>query len=338
MIEAEASTSSKAGVLRIANLVVQAGRGQDMTAPVTDVSLDVCRGEAFGIVGESGSGKSLTLRAVIDLLPEGLRRSGGSIAVRLDEGADWVSDVATLRGRGISMIFQEPMTALNPTMRVGDIVTVGARAHRGLSRTQAHDLAVELLAEVRLPDPEAQVRKWPHQLSGGQRQRVMIAMALATDPKLLLCDEPTTALDVEVQDQILQLLDRIRRDRHLAVIFVTHDLGVIRRLCERIAVMYAGQVVEQGTVRDVFAAPTHPYTAGLLASMPTLDSDPAHPLTAIPGGQPDPRERRGGCRFADRCEHDQPDCHTMTYALGPVRGHASLSACRRADELTGALS
>lgn len=337
MIETKPDTSPKLAALCITNLAVEAGRGHDVTVPVTDVSLEVRRGEAFGIVGESGSGKSLTLRSVVDLLPDGLRRSKGTVAVRLDDGDEWVSDVAELRGRGISMIFQEPMTALNPTMRVGDIVTAGARAHCKLSRNEARDLAVKLLAEVRLDDPEAQVGKWPHQLSGGQRQRVMIAMALATDPKLLLCDEPTTALDVEVQDQILQLLDRIRRDRHLAVVFVTHDLGVIRRLCERVAVMYAGQVVEQGTVSDVFTTPTHPYTAGLLTSMPTLDSDPAHPLTAIPGGQPDPRERPSGCRFADRCAHDEPDCHTMTYALGPVQGHGALSACRRADELAGAL-
>lgn len=339
MIEATAQTTTgtatTATALRITNLVIEAGHGEDVTTPVTDVSLAVRRGEAFGIVGESGSGKSLTLRSVIDLLPEGLRRVAGSVAVRLSVESEWVTDVAHLRGRGISMIFQEPMTALNPTMRVGDIVTVGARAHRKLSRKQAHDLAVQLLTEVRLPDPEVQARKWPHQLSGGQRQRVMIAMALATDPKILLCDEPTTALDVEVQDQILQLLDRIRRDRHLAVVFVTHDLGVIRRLCERVAVMYAGQVVEQGTVRDVFGTPTHPYTAGLLGSMPTLDSDRDHPLTGISGHQPDPWERPAGCRFVDRCEYSQPDCHTMTYALEVVAGHASLSSCRRADELAG---
>lgn len=331
------TTEQKSGIghiaLQIENLQVQAGGGHHVTMPITDVSLEIKAGESFGLVGESGSGKSLTLRSIIDLLPDGVRRSQGDIAVRLNENEPWTTDVARLRGRGISMIFQEPMTALNPTMRVGDIVTAGARAHQRLSGKQARRLAEDLLAEVRLPDPAAQIRKWPHQLSGGQRQRVMIAMALATNPKLLLCDEPTTALDVEVQDQILQLLDRIRRDRNLTIVFVTHDLGVIRRLCERVAVMYAGQVVEIGTVREVFSKPAHPYTAALLDSMPTLDADPDHPLRAVPGNQPDPQERPPGCRFASRCQYCEPDCETMTYGLAAIPPLSSVSACRRAPEL-----
>ncbi|WP_030455793.1 ABC transporter ATP-binding protein [Herbidospora cretacea] len=321
-------------LLRITDLVLESGPASAPLRPVSHVGFEVAHGEAFGLVGESGSGKSLTLRAVTGLLPEGVRQVGGTLELERD-GTLRPYRFAEARGRGIGMVFQEPMTALNPTMRIGDLVTAGPRARYGWSRRTARRRAVDLLAEVGMPDPEAQARMWPHQLSGGLRQRVMIAMALATEPSVLLCDEPTTALDVAVQDQILRLLHRIRTERGLSIVFVTHDLGVVRRLCDRVAVMYAGQVVETGRVDEVFTRPTHPYSAGLLRSMPTPDTPRDRPLAAIPGGQPPAGDRPEGCRFAPRCAHALPACAGLAHTLARVPGSPSRSACLRVADLGG---
>ena len=229
-------------VIEIANLSIATGHGG--VTLVDDVSLHVDAGECLGIVGESGSGKSLTLRSVLGLLPPTLHRTHGSLRFQGDKEGLKPVEPHDLRGHGVSMIFQEPMSSLNPTMRIGDLVAAGPRA-RGMSRRAAAEQALRLLAEVGVPHPEQRARAWPHQLSGGLRQRVMIAMALSVEPRLLLCDEPTTALDTTVQDQILTLVERLRIERGLALIFVSHDLSVISRIADRTAVMYAGRIIER---------------------------------------------------------------------------------------------
>ncbi len=307
-------------VLQVSDLRVSVGGA----LAVDGVSLEVGAGECLGLVGESGSGKSLTLRAAIGLLPRGVARTGGEL--RFAPTAD-AAPVAyrpeDVRGHGVSMVFQEPMTALNPTRRVGEsvgeVVRVAARAR--LRRQQARLRAVELLEEVGVPEPGRRARAYPHELSGGLRQRVAIAAALAGDPRLLLCDEPTTALDVTVQDQVLGLLDRLRRERGLAVLFVTHDLGVVARLSQRVAVMYAGRVVEHGTTARVLHDPRHPYTIALRDAVPDAFGTGALPH-GIPGSQPVPSERGAGCRFAPRCPQAGTPCLETDPALLPVDGRA----------------
>jgi len=230
---------------------------------VHGIDFDVFTGETVGLVGESGSGKSLTLRSICGLLPDGIVRSGGVVAVDVD-GSGQVRDGADLRGRGLAMVFQEPMSSLNPTMRIGDLVTIGPRTLRGLSRKEARSRSLELMREVGIPDAERRMRAWPHELSGGLRQRVMIAMALATDPKILLCDEPTTALDVSVQDQILRLLMQLKENRGLSMVLVTHDLAVVSQVCDRVIVMENGLIVESGLTNEILNSPRHNYTRSLI--------------------------------------------------------------------------
>jgi oligopeptide/dipeptide ABC transporter ATP-binding protein len=222
-----------------------------------------------------------------------------------------------VHGHGISIIFQEPMTALNPTMRVGDLIAEGPRIHQGLSKAAARARAIELMRLVGIPSPERRARMWPHQLSGGLRQRVMIATALSTEPKLVLCDEPTTALDVSVQDQILGLLQDLRVRLGMAIIFVSHDIAVLGELCDRLAIMYAGQIVEIGPADDVISTPNHPYTAALMASVPSFQGT-SEELQGIPGHPPDPAAFASGCRFAPRCAFAQEDCSQTTYELNPT--------------------
>lgn len=308
-------------LLSVDGLSVRLTHAGRTVTPVDEVSFTLAAGEALGIVGESGSGKSLTLRAVLGLLPPGGEMDG---SIRFDP-----HDIT--RHRGIGMIFQEPMTALNPTMRVGDLIAEGARNRAGLSRGAARGRAVELLRAAGVPEPDRRARMWPHQLSGGLRQRVMIAAALSTDPALLLCDEPTTALDVTIQDQILGLLTRLRHDLDMAMIFVSHDLAVVAEVCDRIAVMYAGRIVETGTVDDVLIRPRHPYTAALLAAVPSF-SAAAETLAGIGGRPPDPRAFPPGCRFAPRCGFAREDCPEATYRLTPHGTGAT--ACIHPEVLT----
>jgi oligopeptide/dipeptide ABC transporter ATP-binding protein len=270
--------------------------------PVDGVSFTLDRGETLALVGESGSGKSLTSLALVRLVPPPGRIEPGS-AIRLGD-----TDVLSLqgealrqiRGRRIGMIFQDPMTSLNPVFTVGDQIAEGVRAHLPVTRGQARERARALLQEVGIPDPGTRIDSYPHQLSGGMRQRVMIAIALAAEPDILVADEPTTALDVTVQAQILEVLDRLRRARGMAVLLITHDLGVVAGRADRVAVMYAGQIVEEAPTLELFAHPSHPYTQGLFASVPRI-SGPVTRLTPIGGTVPPATAWPAGCRFRPRC-------------------------------------
>ncbi|MGH2973683.1 MAG: ABC transporter ATP-binding protein [Solirubrobacterales bacterium] len=313
-----------APLLDIRDLRIRLAVGAGTITPVDGVDLAVQRGEILGIAGESGSGKSLTLRSILGLLPPAAQVEGELLLSPNGEAAKPFRP-EEVRGRGIAMVFQEPMTALNPTMRVGDLIAEAPRIHRGLKRAAARTRAVELMHSVGIPDPQRRARMWPHQLSGGLRQRVMIATALSTEPMLLLCDEPTTALDVTIQDQILGLLEQLRRDRGTAIMLVTHDLAVIAEVCDRVAMMYAGRVVETGRVEDVFTAPQHPYTAALLASVPSFHTRIGR-LEGIGGQPPDPRAFPPGCRFAPRCRFARDDCTRPDQRLRPI-GRDRATAC-----------
>ena len=308
--------------------------GRPEVVLVQDVSFTIGHGERYGIAGESGSGKSLTLKSIAGLLPRGLRVLDGSITFH---GSDLVpmgaGERAGLMGSRIAMIFQEPMTALNPTMRVGRQVAEGPRRHLGLSNRQASALAVEMLAMTGIPDPELRAQNYPHELSGGLRQRVMIAIALACQPQLVLCDEPTTALDVTVQKQVLTLLSRLCDDIGSALAFVTHDLAVINETCSRMSIMYGGRVMETGPVRDLYSRPLHPYTEALLASAPDFDN-PRRSLAPIPGSPPDLANPPPGCPFAPRCAHAVDECLVGTKPLLAV-GDGRLSACDRVQSIFG---
>lgn len=268
-------------LLQVENLDVSFATQTGEVAAVRDVSFDIPESGTLGLVGESGSGKSATALAILRLLPAQARirgqiKFGGESLLRLPE-----ETIRRIRGSRISMIFQEPMTALNPVMRVGDQVAEAVRAHHHVSRKEAWGRAVEALREVAITEPETRARDYPHQLSGGQRQRVMIAMALVNHPQLLIADEPTTALDVTIQAQILDLLRELRDKYKLAVLFISHDLGVVSRVADRVAVMYAGEIVEQGPVERIFAAAAHPYTRGLIGAIPTLKTDRSRPLATV---------------------------------------------------------
>jgi oligopeptide/dipeptide ABC transporter ATP-binding protein len=293
---------------------------------VDGASFELRAGEALGIVGESGSGKTMALRALVGLLPRAARLAGGEIVF---EGVDLASASAetlrAIRGRSIAMIFQEPMTALNPVMRVGEQIAEGPLVRLGYSRRRAHERAVELMRLVGIPDPEERAEAYAHELSGGMRQRVMIAIALSMEPKLILCDEPTTALDVTIQDQILKLLASLRAQLGVSVVFVSHDLAVIAQTCRRVAVMYAGQVVETGPVEQVFREPRHPYTLGLLRSVPDVD-DRRDVLSTIPGAPPDLADPPSGCRFHPRCAFVQDDCIEGEFPLRALDGERA-TAC-----------
>jgi oligopeptide/dipeptide ABC transporter ATP-binding protein len=293
---------------------------------VDGASFELRAGEALGIVGESGSGKTMALRALVGLLPRAARLAGGEIVF---EGVDLASASAetlrAIRGRSIAMIFQEPMTALNPVMRVGEQIAEGPLVRLGYSRRRAHERALELMRLVGIPDPEERAEAYAHELSGGMRQRVMIAIALSMEPKLILCDEPTTALDVTIQDQILKLLASLRAQLGVSVVFVAHDLAVIAQTCRRVAVMYAGQVVETGPVEQVFREPRHPYTLGLLRSVPDVD-DRRDVLSTIPGAPPDLADPPSGCRFHPRCAFAQDDCVDGEFPLRALDGERA-TAC-----------
>ena len=280
---------------------------------VRDLSFSVAAGEVLGLVGESGSGKSITSLAIMRLLPPQARVSGeiffaeNANAARnlsiLDDDA-----MRQLRGSRIAMIFQEPMTALNPVMRVGDQIAEAVLAHNSISKNDAWQRAVEAMNEVAIPDASRRARDYPHQLSGGMRQRIMIAMAIVNRPQLLIADEPTTALDVTIQAQILELLAQLRRKFGLAMLFISHDLAVVSRVADRVAVMYAGNLVEVGEKRDIFQTPAHPYTRGLLRAVPSLKTVRARPLQTIEGTVPALHAMPPGCGFEPRCEFRIPEC------------------------------
>ena len=294
------SETSAAPLLSIDGLTVEFPSAKGALRAVDDVSLHVNRGETLGLVGESGSGKSMTALAVIGLVPPPGRIAGGSVRFN---GADLTGmrerDLRRIRGAGVGFVFQEPMTALNPVFTIGSQLIETLAAHDIASGKAAERKAAELLDAVRLPDPERRLRDYPHQLSGGQRQRALIAMALACDPALLIADEPTTALDVTVQAEILDLLREMKSRLGLALLLITHDLGVVAETADRVAVMYAGRIVEQSPVAELFSDPLHPYTRGLLGSMPGREQ--GRQLRAIPGVVPPLGNLPPGCTFAPRC-------------------------------------
>jgi peptide/nickel transport system ATP-binding protein/oligopeptide transport system ATP-binding protein len=295
------------------------------------VSFGVAEGEILGLVGESGSGKTVTALSITQLLPPAARVVGGSVRLR---GQDLLqlprSRMNRLRGEEIAMVFQQPRASLNPLLRVGTTLDQVLRTHRKLRGSAARKVAIEVLADVGLPEPEQVLSRYPHELSGGMCQRVMIALALASEPKLLVADEPTTALDVTIQLQIVNLLARLRAEHGLALILITHNLGVVAELCDRVVVMYAGKVVEEGPVRTIFDEPRHPYTIGLLRSRPAILGDDE--LSGIPGQVPDARRRPGGCPFHPRCPYAVERCSTEPPRLEPsAEGH--LVSCHRWREV-----
>ena len=289
------------------------GRAGAGVAAVRDLTFSIAPGEVLGLVGESGSGKSVTSLALLGLLPPQARVSGQATFTQAGVSVELLSatqaQLRGLRGSRIAMIFQEPMTALNPVMRVGDQVAEAVQAHQpGISKQEAGRRAVEALREVSLPNPESSARDYPHQLSGGMRQRVMIAMAIVNRPQLLIADEPTTALDVTIQAQILDLLQELRARFSLAMLFISHDLAVVAKVADRVAVMYAGSLVELARSSSIFRSPAHPYTEGLLRSVPTLRSDRNRPLAVIAGSVPPLDALPPGCLFEPRCEFRLPSC------------------------------
>jgi oligopeptide/dipeptide ABC transporter ATP-binding protein len=307
-------------ILQVENLRTYFTTDGGVARAVDGVSFHVNPGETLGIVGESGSGKSVTSLSVMRLIPSppGKIQEGSSILFRNERGV--MEDLARateprmreIRGNDIAMIFQEPMTSLNPVFTVGDQIVESIRLHQGLGKKDAREKAIEMLQLVGIPIPRQRIDEYPHQLSGGMRQRIMIAMALACDPKLLIADEPTTALDVTIQAQILELLNRLQEELGMSIILITHDLGVVAETCDRVIVMYAGQVFEEGPVDDVFHDPQNPYTEGLLRSMPKLGGTTER-LAVIPGVVPSPTAWPTGCRFHERCpygwektEHEEP--------------------------------
>ena len=324
-------------LLEVSNLKTSFLTDDGEVTVVNDISFSVHTSRTLAIVGESGCGKSVTALSIMGLLakPAG-RITQGSICF---EGQELVGApermLQDLRGNGMSMIFQEPMTSLNPSYTVGEQIIEGLIKHRKLNRTQAREKAIEILRKVRIPSPEQRLDEFPHKLSGGMRQRVMIAMALVCEPRVLIADEPTTALDVTIQAQILELMRTLQQDTGTAIVLITHDLGVVAEVADEVLVMYAGRVVERAPVHALFDMPQHPYTVGLLGAIPRLDLEQTR-LVSIEGQVPSPAQPLSGCSFAPRCPFAQPACSNQVPALREV-GEAHFSACLRApleaDEL-----
>jgi oligopeptide/dipeptide ABC transporter ATP-binding protein len=319
---------SEAPLLSIRGLRVEFGPVDEPLVAVHDVGLTVGRGEFVGLVGESGSGKSLTCRSILQLIRPPGRIARGEIEF---EGRDLramdADELRRFRGHDVGTIFQDPFSSLNPVFRVGEQLAETLRLNAGMRKREARARATELLDHVGIPDPARRYLSYPHELSGGMRQRVMIAIALAAKPRLLIADEPTTALDVTTQAQILELLARLRREHDMAVLLVSHDFGVIAQVCDRLAVMYGGHVVETGTVGTLYSRPEHPYTRALLESVPSLESaGSAQRRAAIPGQPPELTEILPGCVFAPRCRFARPECRSISMALQPV-GPAHETAC-----------
>lgn len=333
MTQETAARLSSAPLLEVDGLVITTtGPNGETVRLIDDVSFTVHDGEVVGIVGESGSGKSLTMLAVMGLLPVGLTIAQGSIRWR---GRDIVAlrdrEMREIRGREIGMVFQDPMTALNPLRRIGSQLEEAVRLHQKVSRSEAKQQVVKLLETVGVPDPAKRARAFPHEWSGGMRQRAVIAMAMANNPALLIADEPTTALDVTVQAQVMRTLEQARTELSSALILITHDLALAAQNASRMIIMYSGRIAESGTTREIFLRPTHPYTQGLLKSLLSEGDERAY---AIPGNPPSPRQRPTGCAFAPRCElaKGRELCSEVRPFL-ELRPNGSRSACHFSDEL-----
>jgi len=310
-------------LLEVRNLVTVFHTDQGKVRAVDGVSFDIGRGEVVGLVGESGCGKSVTALSIMRLLPEpqGEILEGEIIF----EGRDLLREMRRIRGNEISIIFQEPLTSLNPVFTCGEQVREAIAVHKKLGRKKSKERAIEMLRMVKLPDPEKRYSNYPHQLSGGMRQRVMIAMALSCEPKLLIADEPSTALDVSVQAQILELLAELTEKLDMSMLLITHDLAVVAQMAERIVVMYGGKVVEEAGTEEIFSNPSHPYTLGLLEALPRIDES-VERLRTIPGYVPDPLRLPAGCRFSDRCQKAFERCYEDEPPLFEV-GEGHFSRC-----------
>ena len=320
-------------LLEVDALTTEFNTDEGVVRAVDGVGFSVEPGETLGIVGESGCGKSVTALSIMRLLPQPMGRiTDGRILFR---GRDLVREpipqMEKIRGNDIGMVFQEPMTALNPVHTIGRQLTEGLVLHKGLEARQATQEAVDILARVGIPAPDIRMGEYPHQLSGGMRQRVVIAIALACKPALLIADEPTTALDVTIQAQILELIKELQGEMGMSVILITHDMGVIAQTCDKVVVMYAGKVAEKAPVIDLFDRPAHPYTRGLLASIPRLDTIPKSRLAVIEGMVPGLRDLPAGCRFANRCSHAVSACTEAVPPLQAVRENHIVSCARWAD-------
>ncbi|MCX5859565.1 MAG: ABC transporter ATP-binding protein [Proteobacteria bacterium] len=315
-------------LLKVDNLQTHFFTPEGVIRAADGISFELSAGETLGLVGESGSGKTVTALSILRLVPPPGRIVGGRIEFA---GRDILqlnpSELRKIRGDRIAMVFQEPMSALNPVLTVGNQVLESVRLHQKVSRREGRDKTVELFKLVGIPSPEMRFAAYPHQLSGGMRQRVMLAMALAGKPDLLLADEPTTALDVTIQAQVLNLLDELKKNLGMAVLFITHDLGIIAEHADRVAICYAGKIVEMAPVRELFSRPAHPYTQGLLNSIPKFSSGEKDlKLTALPGTVPDLKHLPPGCRFEPRCSRSRPECRQYDGELKTMRtGH--LAAC-----------
>jgi oligopeptide/dipeptide ABC transporter ATP-binding protein len=320
-------------LLSVRDLVTVFPARGGVAVAVNGVSFDLRPGETLGLVGESGSGKSVTCRSILRLVPDPGEIVAGSIRF---QGREILTlsrrELRALRGAQISMIFQDPASSLNPVFTIGDQIAEPLRQHRGLGRRRAQAEALRLLERVGIPSARERLHAYPHELSGGMRQRAMIAIAISCRPKLLLADEPTTALDVTIQDQILSLLLELQAEEQMAIVLVSHDLGVIAQTCDHVAVMYAGYVVERAETRDLFASPAHPYTTALLESLPELAISTGGKLVPIAGQPPDLVDLPGGCPFAARCRHSRPDCAEVTMQL-VAAGEAHVTACPYSDEV-----
>ncbi len=326
-------------LIEIRNLQTHFHTDEGVVRAVEDVSVDIPQGKTLGLVGESGSGKSVTALSVIRLVSPPGRIAGGRILMHA--GGDKPIDLATLtdrqmrkyRGGRIGMIFQEPMTSLNPVFTAGAQIVEAIRIHEDFSKAEAWQRAVEMLRLVNIPVPEQRANEYPHQFSGGMRQRVMIAMALACTPDLLIADEPTTALDVTIQAQILDLLRNIQKEHNMSILMITHDLGVIAETADEVAVMYASKIVERAPVKKLFGAPRHPYTHGLFNSRPRPGQPSGQPLTTIEGMVPTPLQFPSGCKFHPRCPHAKDRCRSEEPQLRDV-GNETFAACHLVDEIT----
>jgi oligopeptide transport system ATP-binding protein len=319
----------RAPLLQVEDLRVQFRTTTGVITPVDGLSFEVAPGETLAVLGESGSGKSVTAQAVMGLLQAG-RVTGGRIVY---DGVDLLTRPAAearrLRGPEMAMVFQDPLSSLNPVFRVGTQIGEMFRRHRGASRREAKAAAVDLMKRVGIPDAANRVDDYPHQFSGGMRQRVMIAMAIALDPRLLIADEPTTALDVTVQAQVMALLAGLQREYGMALVLITHDLGVVADVADRMLLMYAGRAAETGRIREVYERPAHPYTAGLMASLPGDQER----LTPIPGAPPNLAALPSGCPFHPRCPYAVDRCRDEPPPLRPVPGAGRAAACHRAEEV-----
>ena len=334
MATAGGNRTSTRPLVEVKDLTVSFNSREATVQAVNGVSFEMAPGEVLCIIGESGSGKSVTLRALMRLLPKRRTVLSGSIRVGdYDIGALTERQLTAVRGSVVSMIFQEPMVALDPVYTVGDQIAETVVRHEGCSQKAAMERAFQLLQVVKVPSPERRLKAYPHELSGGLRQRAMIALALSCRPSLLLADEPTTALDATVQIQVLILLRKLQKELGMGVIFVTHDLGVAAQIADKVAVMYAGRIVEMGSVRDVLLRPSHPYTLGMLAYTIRVDRSRDMEIEAIPGSPPDLRRLPPGCSFAPRCRYAESEC-TASVPTPTAIGAGHMACCFKAGSLT----